>query len=117
MIVFQSRVGAEEWLSPYTDKTVTSLAKQGIREIDVICPGFSTDCLETLEEIAMQNAEFFQEAGGKTLRYIPALNDGDAHINTLSALALRHIAGWQTASSEESGEASRERAIALGAVR
>ena len=117
MIAFQSRVGAEEWLSPYTDETVRTLGKQGIREIDVVCPGFSTDCLETLEEIAMQNAEFFQAAGGQALRYIAALNDSDAHIETLSALALRQIAGWQTSSSEESGEDSRERAIALGAVR
>ncbi len=117
VITFQSRVGAEEWLSPYTDETVRTLGKQGIREIDVVCPGFSTDCLETLEEIAMQNAEFFHAAGGRTLRYVPALNDSDAHIDTLSALASRHIAGWQASGPEESGDASRKRAIALGAIR
>lgn len=117
IITFQSRVGAEEWLAPYTDDTVRSLAKQGIRDIDVVCPGFSTDCLETLEEIAMQNAEFFQEAGGGTLRYVPALNDTAAHIDMLSDLVSRHVAGWTSNYSEDSGNDSRERAIALGAVR
>jgi ferrochelatase len=116
MISFQSRVGAEQWLAPYTDESVRLLAEQGIENIDVVCPGFSTDCLETLEEIAMQNAEFFLEAGGKNLRYIPALNDSDEHIAMLSKLVSRHIAGWDSAGSEPDN-ASRERAIALGALR
>jgi ferrochelatase len=91
---FQSRVGREEWLRPYTDETVTALGKKGVETLDVICPGFSTDCLETLEEIAMQNAEFFEEAGGGELRYIPALNTRDDHIAALVGLIEKHTAGW-----------------------
>lgn len=117
LITFQSRVGAEEWLAPYTDDTVKALAEKGIRKLDVICPGFSTDCLETLEEIAMQNAEFFHEAGGEVLRYIPSLNDTDRHIDMLSGLVGRHIAGWAADDTDTSRKASRDRAIALGAAR
>ena len=91
---FQSRVGREEWLKPYTDATVRELGKNGVKSLDVVCPGFSTDCLETLEEIAMQNADFFIEAGGESLNYVPALNARDDHIGFLSGLIRRHIAGW-----------------------
>ena len=91
---FQSRVGREEWLRPYTDETVRSLAQGGVKRLDVACPGFSTDCLETLEEIAMQNAGFFQEAGGESLHYIPALNARDDHIEFLASLARQHACGW-----------------------
>ena len=117
MISFQSRVGREEWLAPYTDESIRSLAKDGIREIDVVCPGFSTDCLETLEEIAMQNAEFFREAGGETLRYIPSLNDSSSHIDVLAGLALRHIGSWQSADADAPDRSARERALAMGATR
>ena len=72
---FQSRVGRERWLHPYTDETVRALAGAGVKRLDVVSPGFAVDCLETLEEIAMQNREFFLTAGGSDLRYIPALND------------------------------------------
>lgn len=91
---FQSRVGREEWLRPYTDETVRELAQRGIERLDVACPGFSTDCLETLEEIAMQNAGFFTEAGGEELRYIPALNARDDHVRFLIELIERHTTGW-----------------------
>lgn len=91
---FQSRVGREEWLRPYTDETVVELAHKGVQRLDVACPGFSTDCLETLEEIAMQNAEFFTDAGGKALHYIPALNARDDHIDFLATLIGRHTSGW-----------------------
>ncbi|MBT8082294.1 MAG: ferrochelatase [Gammaproteobacteria bacterium] len=91
---FQSRVGREEWLKPYTDETVRQLGERGVGRLDVICPGFSTDCLETLEEIAMQNAEFFTEAGGGTLSYIPALNTRDDHVTALTRLVERHTRGW-----------------------
>lgn len=97
LLTFQSRVGREQWLQPYTDEMVRSLAKQGVCTLDVVCPGFSTDCLETIEEIAMQNAEFFTEAGGQSLNYIPALNANDAHVQFLSELASNHIAGWSEA--------------------
>jgi len=88
---FQSRVGREEWLAPCTDETVRALAEQGNKTIDVVCPGFATDCLETLEEIAMQNAEFFAEAGGETLRYIPALNARDDHVRFFADLIQQRV--------------------------
>jgi ferrochelatase len=93
-ISFQSRVGREEWLRPYTDETLKSLAREGLRRLDVVCPGFAVDCLETLEEIAMQNAEAFVVAGGERLSYVPALNAQAAHVGALEALVRRHGAGW-----------------------
>ncbi len=93
---FQSRVGREEWLKPYTDETVRELGARGTRRLDVICPGFSADCLETLEEIAMQNAEFFTEAGGKSLHYVPALNARDDHVAMVTGLIGRHTRGWDS---------------------
>lgn len=94
-ITFQSRFGRERWLEPATDVTLRELATSGVRSIDVACPGFAVDCLETLEEIAMQNAELFHEAGGGTLRYIPCLNDAPAHADALAALALRELEQWR----------------------
>jgi ferrochelatase len=91
---FQSRVGREEWLRPYTDATVRELAASGVRRLDVVCPGFAVDCLETLEEIAGQNAAFFTAAGGEALSYIPCLNAGDGHVAALATLLRRHGAGW-----------------------
>lgn len=78
-LVFQSRFGAEEWLQPYCDQTLKTLPGQGIKTVDIICPGFSADCLETLEEINGENREYFLEAGGQDYRYIPCLNDSDSH--------------------------------------
>ena len=115
MMSFQSRVGREKWLAPYTDETVKALGKDGLARLDVICPGFSTDCLETLEEIAMQNAEFFSAAGGGTLHYIPALNDRDDHVQFLAALIAQHTAGWAINADESSQQDTRARAIAMGA--
>jgi len=86
MLTFQSRVGREPWLQPYTDKTLAALAAEGVRWVQVVCPGFAVDCLETLEEIAMQNRELFAHAGGHKLEYIPALNDSDAHVAVLRQL-------------------------------
>jgi protoporphyrin/coproporphyrin ferrochelatase len=94
VISFQSRVGRERWLQPYTDATVRKLAAEGVQRLDVACPGFAVDCLETLEEIAMQNRAFFVAAGGGDLRYIPALNDSAGQIDSLAALVLRHSQGW-----------------------
>jgi len=91
LLSFQSRVGREEWLAPYTDETVRELGKQGKKRIDVVCPGFSTDCLETLEEIAMQNAEFFIAAGGEPLRYIAALNARDDHVQFFAHLIQQRV--------------------------
>ncbi len=118
---FQSRVGREEWLRPYTDEHIKALGAAGTRTLDVICPGFSADCLETLEEIAQQNAEFFTEAGGERLTYVPALNDRDDHLAFLAELASRHLQGWPEADPafsaealEAEGRSSRERALAMG---
>ena len=86
LMSFQSRFGREEWLKPYTDKTLEQLAAEGVRRIDVVCPGFSADCLETLEEIAGENREIFQHAGGEVLHYIPALNVRDDHIAMMAEL-------------------------------
>ncbi|MFK2877740.1 ferrochelatase [Rhodanobacter hydrolyticus] len=94
LLSFQSRVGRERWLEPYTDATVRRLAGEGVRKLDVACPGFAVDCLETLEEIAMQNRDFFAAAGGESLRYIPALNDNAEQVRSLAALARRHLQGW-----------------------
>lgn len=93
-LTFQSRVGTKKWLQPYTDKTLEKTAKLGIKNVDVLCPGFSADCLETLEEIAMQNAEIFTRAGGETLNYIEALNDQTEHISFLAEKVLENCSDW-----------------------
>ncbi len=93
-VSFQSRLGRAEWLKPYTDQTLEMLGRQGVKRLQVVCPGFSIDCLETLEEIAMEGREAFVEAGGEDLQYIPCLNDSDAHVALLSALCRRHGQGW-----------------------
>lgn len=93
-LVFQSRFGNEEWLKPYADEEIERLAKAGVKRLRVICPGFSADCLETLEEMAIGNRERFLEHGGEFYDYIPALNDDDAHIALLAALAKQHGQGW-----------------------
>jgi ferrochelatase len=91
---FQSRFGRARWLEPYTEPTLRALAKQGVRRIDVMCPGFATDCLETLEEIAMEGQAAFKSAGGEEFRYIPCLNDRPRWIAALADLALRNLQGW-----------------------
>jgi len=93
-MVFQSRFGPQQWLTPYTDKTLEQLGRDGLGRVDVVAPGFSADCLETLEEIAEQDREIFLEAGGRDYHYIPALNDSPAHIDFLADLAVRHCQGW-----------------------
>ncbi|CFQ54105.1 ferrochelatase [Yersinia similis] len=89
IMTYQSRFGREPWLTPYTDETLKSLPSQGVKHIQLICPGFSADCLETLEEIKEQNREFFLHAGGEKFEYIPALNDDEGHITLLEQL-IRH---------------------------
>lgn len=85
-LCFQSRFGPTEWLQPYTDKTLEAWGKDGIRSVDVVCPAFSADCLETLEEIAEENKEIFMENGGEQYRYIPALNESDEHVAMMAEL-------------------------------
>ncbi|QOC22319.1 ferrochelatase [Wenzhouxiangella sp. AB-CW3] len=91
---FQSRLGRAEWLKPYTDVTLEQMAKNGTRNVQVVCPGFSVDCLETIDEIAFENREEFIEAGGEALDYIPCLNDSDMHVKVLAGLCHRHGQGW-----------------------
>jgi ferrochelatase len=93
-VSFQSRFGPREWLKPYTDKTLRQWGESGIKSVAVICPGFAADCLETLEEIRMQNRNIFLEAGGKHFHYIPALNDQPMHIAMLTDLVIKHCTGW-----------------------
>jgi ferrochelatase len=91
MMTYQSRFGREPWLTPYTDETLKSLPAQGVEHIQIICPGFSADCLETLEEIKEQNREIFMHAGGKKFEYIPALNDDSVHIDLLEQLVRNYF--------------------------
>jgi len=93
-LTFQSRVGPKRWLKPYTDRTLQALGKQGTGHVQVICPGFSVDCLETLEEISLQNRDLFLGAGGRQFGYIPCLNADPAHIALLARLVAEHGAGW-----------------------
>ncbi len=93
-LAFQSRFGREPWVAPYTDATLKAWGHAGVKRVDVICPGFSADCLETLEEIAVENRDYFIEAGGEDMRYIPALNGDEAHIQALAAIADEHLGGW-----------------------
>ena len=94
LLTFQSRFGFDEWLKPYTDKTVEKLAKDGVRRIAVVTPGFSADCLETLEEIAQENAEIFKHNGGEQFAYIPCLNDSEPGMDVIRQLVLRELQGW-----------------------
>ena len=91
LLTYQSRVGREPWLQPYTDLMLKELGAGGTRHVQVVCPGFAVDCLETLEEIAMQNKEFFEQAGGEKLEYIPALNDSESHADLMKALAMEAV--------------------------
>ncbi|SHE56471.1 ferrochelatase [Modicisalibacter ilicicola DSM 19980] len=93
-MTYQSRFGREEWLKPYTDHTLMELPKQGVEHVDIMSPAFSADCLETLEELEVENRENFIGAGGKTYRYIPALNDRDDHIALFASLVEQHTQGW-----------------------
>ena len=121
-VTFQSRVGREEWLQPYTDITMKQMAHQGIKTLDVVCPGFSADCLETLEEIQIENCELFLNRGGAEFDYIPCLNASDFHINALAELVTQHSFGWpETMPGWDAGlqavEANKtaERATQMGA--
>lgn len=93
-ITFQSRFGRAKWLEPSTDAILRSLGRKGVKRVDVACPGFTADCLETLEEIAIEGRSTFLTAGGKDFRYIPCVNDDPAWIAALGAIAQRHLAGW-----------------------
>jgi protoporphyrin/coproporphyrin ferrochelatase len=118
LVTFQSRFGKARWLQPYTEPTLRSLARQGIRRVDVMCPGFAVDCLETLEEIDQEARAAFLTAGGERFEYIACLNDRPAWIRALADLAERHLQGWPTQTAADPAESARqrERALALGAT-
>ena len=94
VVTFQSRFGTQVWLQPYTDEILTGLAKDGIDSVDIFCPGFLCDCLETLEEINMQSRENYILSGGKIFNYISALNDCEENIDSMEKIILREISGW-----------------------
>ena len=117
---FQSRFGREEWLKPYVDLLLADYARQGPKQVTLVCPGFATDCLETLEEIDMQNRATFLEAGGEAFDYVPCLNSSDAQLSLYEQLVLKHAQGWpELAGGIDAAELakSRDRALALGAAR
>jgi ferrochelatase len=118
LVTFQSRFGKARWLEPYTEPTLRQLAAQGVQRVDVMCPGFVADCLETLEEINLEVRQAFLDSGGREFHYIPCLNDDATWMRALAALAERHLQGWETQSAPppEALQRQREAAIALGAT-
>ena len=127
-VAFQSRFGRAEWLQPYTSALLADWAKAGVKTVAVVCPGFAADCLETLEEIALENRQIFLDAGGQHYRYLPALNDTPVHIEALVALLRRHGADWpelasaaadvteRTAAQSAAHATRQQRALAQGAA-
>lgn len=121
-VAFQSRFGGAEWLQPYTSTLLADWARNGVKRVAIACPGFAADCLETLEEIAVENRQIFLTAGGAEYRYLPALNDAPSHISALSALVQQHTAGWTEFDAAHDYQAAiwentarQHRALALGA--
>ena len=116
-VTFQSRLGRAKWLQPYTEPTLIAMAQSGVKRVDVICPGFTSDCLETLEEINMEGRAAFLGAGGQEFHYIPCLNDDTQWITALCELTQTQLAGWPTqrAPDTQALAASRAAALALGA--
>ena len=116
-LTFQSRFGKAKWLEPYTEPTLIKLAQSGLKSVDLVCPGFTGDCLETLEEISMEARHAFLEAGGKTFSYIDCLNDSPRWLAALSDIGIRHMGGWDTRAAPDAQTlaASRAAALALGA--
>ena len=114
-VTFQSRFGRAEWLKPYTASTLAELGKRGTRRVDVICPGFVSDCLETLEEIAIEGKSEFLRAGGRKFHYLPCLNERDDWIQALAEIVASNLPGWADGATHESLEMSRLRALQMGA--
>lgn len=112
VVTFQSRFGKAQWLQPYTEPTLVDLARSGVRSVDILCPGFVSDCLETLEEISIEAREAFIGAGGSQFRYLPCLNESTAFIDALSGLIERQTAGWPTRSAGAPESAARDTALA-----
>jgi ferrochelatase len=120
LVTFQSRFGRAEWLQPYTEPTLRRLAREGVKRVDVACPGFVADCLETLEEIAIEGRAAFLAEGGEQFHYVPCLNDDPRWVGALAQLAISHMGGWPSLSagpSEQELATQQARARALGAQR
>ena len=113
LVSFQSLFGKEEWIKPYTDMTIKSLPAQGVKTLHVICPGFSADCLETVEEIDVENRGYFMEAGGENFHYIPALNSRNDHLNALTDVIKQHTQGWVETENFNAQSNATERATSL----
>ncbi len=118
LVTFQSRFGKAKWLEPYTEPTLIALAEQGVKSVDVMCPGFVADCLETLEEIAQEARDAFLEAGGTDFNYVPCLNDLPAWTDALAELAAQHLQGWPTQAAPDDAALAQQnaRALAMGAT-
>ncbi|MDQ6679656.1 MAG: ferrochelatase [Pseudomonadota bacterium] len=118
LVTFQSRFGKAEWLQPYTEPTLVALAEKGVERVDVMCPGFTSDCLETLEEIGREARRAYLTAGGKTFHYIACLNDRHDWIVALADLAARHLQGWDTMKPTDAPalELQRLRSVRMGAI-
>ncbi len=114
---FQSRLGRAQWLQPYTEPTLHAMGAAGVKRVDVVCPGFTSDCLETLEEIAMEGRQAFLTSGGKDFHYIPCLNDNAQWITALADIAQQHLAGWPTRTQPDAQclRESQQRAMSMGA--
>ncbi len=112
-VTFQSRLGRAKWLEPYTEPTLIAMGKAGVKRVDVICPGFTSDCLETLEEINMEAREAFLHAGGKAFHYIPCLNDDPEWISALCNVTQQHLLGWNTLEQPDARALATSRAEAL----
>ena len=117
-VTFQSRLGRAKWLEPYTEPTLIAMGKAGVKRVDVLCPGFTSDCLETLEEINMEAREAFLHAGGKEFHYIACLNDDPEWITALCNVTQQHLLGWNTLDevNPQALAASRDAALAQGAT-
>ncbi len=112
-VTFQSRFGKAKWLQPYTEPTLVALAQQGLRRVDLICPGFTSDCLETLEEINQEAREAFMHAGGEAFAYVPCLNDHSEWISALAGIAQQHLQGWDLNTSDAQ-ELALQKQLAAG---
>lgn len=111
IITFQSRFGREQWLQPYTDETLKKLPSQGVKSVQLICPGFSADCLETIEEIDVENRQYFLDHGGEQFDYIPALNAQEIHIKMLSTLVQKNLQGWEIPTADSAQEQATQTKI------
>ncbi|HEX3142252.1 MAG TPA: ferrochelatase, partial [Rhizobacter sp.] len=105
VVTFQSRLGRAEWLKPYTEPTLVKLAQQGVKRVDVICPGFVADNLETLEEINQEARAAYLKAGGEEFNYVPCLNDQHEWMTALTTLALQNLQGWETRAPQSAAAA------------